>query len=193
MGQSSLGSGIIFAQKSGTSGVFNYEVLHDDIEKLVSMKSGMYSIPGYDREDIAQEIRMMCLKALEKYEPLKNHSTPFNYLARCVDNRLRNLLRDNGATLPKAKKEDVRAIARCERKQRLQSALPIGDEVHEDSLGAAPLSNNITEFVDAVQALLSYDLRESFTLLITQGPPAVPKAHLRIIKKTIREVYPDLL
>ena len=95
---SSVGSGIISTQKSWTSGLYNYEVLHDDIERLVSMKSGMYTIPGFDREDIAQEIRMMCLKALERYEPSKNHSTPFNYLARCVDNRLRNLLRDNGAT-----------------------------------------------------------------------------------------------
>jgi len=186
-------SGIRIEQKSWTSGLFNYEVLHDDIERLVSMKSGMYTIPGYDREDVAQEIRMMCLKALERYEPEKNHSTPFNYLARCVDNRLRNLLRDNGATIPKAKKDDERAIARCASKQKLQTALPIGDEVHEDALGAAPITNDITEFVDAVSSKLSYELRESFSLLITQGPPAVSKVHLRIIKRTIREVYPDLL
>jgi len=191
---SSVGSGIISTQKSWTSGLYNYEVLHDDIERLVSMKSGMYTIPGFDRDDIAQEIRMMCLKALEKYEPSKNHSTPFNYLARCVDNRLRNLLRDNGATIAKAKKEDERAIKRCEQKMRLQTALPIGDEVHEDSLGSAPIVNDITEFVDAVQAqLLSPELKASFSLLITQGPPAISKVHLRIIKRTIREVYPDLL
>lgn len=190
---SCFGSGIVVEKKSWTSGIISYETLQEDIEKLVSMKCGLYSIPGYDREDISQEIRMMCLKALEKYEPSKNHSTPFNYLARCVDNRLRNLLRDNGATLPKAKKNDERAIARCESKQKLQTALPIGDEVHEDSLGAAPFSGDNSEFIDAVSARLSCELKESFSLLITQGPPAVPKLHLRIIKKAIREVYPDLL
>lgn len=187
------GSGTITYHKSWTSGIFTYETLHDDIERLVSMKSGLYSIPNYDRDDIAQEIRMMCLRALEKYDPSKNHSTPFNYLARCVDNRLRNLLRDNGSTISKNKKDDVRAIARSESKQRLHSALPIGDEVSEDSLGAAPITPNLIEFVDAVQARLSVELRESFSLLINHGPPAVPKLHLRLIKRTIREVYPDLL
>ena len=70
-----------------------YELVADDIERLVSMKVGLYSIPHFDRDDIAQEIRMVCVKALAKYDETKNHSTPFHFLARCVDNRLRNSLR----------------------------------------------------------------------------------------------------
>jgi len=185
---------MIETQKSWTSGVFTYEALRDDIERLVSMKAGLYTIPNFDREDVAQEIRVMCINALARYEPEKNHSTPFNYLARCVDNRLRNLLRDHGATLPKAKREDEKAIARCESKMRLQTALPIGDEVHEDSLGHAPLTGDVTEFVDSIsQRLETKELRSSFSLLISEGPPAIPKLHLRVIKKTIKEVYPDMM
>lgn len=187
-------SGVFPELKSWSSGIYTYESLKDDIERLVSMKSGLYTIPGFEREDVSQEIRIICINALTKYEPLKSRTSPFNYLARCVDNRLRNLLRDNGATLPKSKREDVRAIARCESKQRLQSALPIGDEVHEDSLGAAPITPNLSEFIDSIiQRLESPEIRASFVLLISEGPPSIPKLHLRVIKKTIREIYPDLL
>lgn len=179
----------------GASGIaFTYESLRDDIERLVSMKCNLYTIPGYDLEDVSQEIRVMCIRALEKYDPSKNHSTPFHYLARCVDNRLRNLLRDNGATLPRSKKEDPKAIARCDSKMRLQTALPIGDEVHEDCLGFAPITPNLSEFIDSVSSRLETDeLKKSFSILINNGPPSIPKIHLRIIKKVIREVYPDIL
>ncbi len=176
-----------------SSGIYSYDVLKDDIERIVNMKASLYSIPGYDREDVSQEIRIFCIHALSKYDPSKNHSTPFNYLARCVDNRLRNLLRDNGATLPKSKRDDVRAIARCESKLKLQTALPIGDEIKEDALGSFNTSNSI-DFVDSIISRLeSSEIRASFYILINNGPPSIPKIHLKLIKKVIRDVYPDLL
>ena len=169
----------------------SYETLQTDIERLVSMKCDLYTIPGYDREDVGQEIRFICLKALEKYDTAKNHSTPFNYLARCVDNRLRNLLRDNGATLPKSQKENPKAIKRVEEKMRLQCAMPIED-VAEDACGYA--QPNIFEFVDVIKSRLpSKEIENSFSLLIHSGPSAISKEHLKIIRHTIREIYPDLL
>jgi DNA-directed RNA polymerase specialized sigma24 family protein len=169
---------------------FTYEDLETDIERLVSMKAGMYTIPGFDRDDVGQEIRMTCVKALTKYDAAKNNSTPFHYLARCVDNRMRNLLRDNAATLTKAQKDDKRAIARVEKKKRLQFTLGIGHDVDEAQLGESPEAIYVYEFKEAVESKLPDNVKPSLVLLIQRGPPSIPKAHLKVIKQVIREVFP---
>jgi hypothetical protein len=51
-----------------------YEDVAEDIERLVSMKVNLYNIPGFDRDDIAQEIRMVCVKAIDKWDASKNNS-----------------------------------------------------------------------------------------------------------------------
>lgn len=170
-----------------------YESLHHDIERLVSMKAGLYTIPGFERDDVAQEIRLTCVRALSKYDTAKNHSTPFHFLAQCVDNRLRNLLRDNGATLPKASKDDLKAIDRASQKHRLQSALSVGDDVPEDFLGFAPNSSNVLEFAELVLRELPPDIKESFKILIQAGPPSISKKHLAVIKRAIRNLYPGII
>ena len=103
-----------------------YEDVAEDIERLVSMKVNLYMIPGFDREDVAQEIRMVCVKAIAKYDASK---TPFHFLARCADNRLRNLVRDNAATLPKNKIGDKRAMERVRKKKALHAALSVGHDI----------------------------------------------------------------
>lgn len=155
------------------------------------MKAGLYVIPGFDREDIGQEIRMVCVKALEKYDASRNNSTPFHYLARCVDNRLRNLLRDNAATLSKAQQNDPKAIARVEKKRKLHFTLSVGVDVDESQLGESNgASLDIEEFKEAIIKKLPDDIKPSFDILIKSGPPSIPKAHLRAIKKVIKEIYP---
>lgn len=157
------------------------------------MKAGLYVIPGYDRDDVGQEIRLTCVRALEKYDASKNNSTPFHFLARCVDNRLRNLLRDNGATLAKNKKEDSKAIDRVEKKRKLQSAISVRDDVPEEALGGECAFRVPIELIEAVSKELSSELKYSFFILIKSGPPAIPKKHLKVIKKTIRELYPGFI
>ena len=171
---------------------FTYKVLEQDIERLVSMKAGMYTIPGFDREDIGQEIRMTCVKALAKYDASKSssHGSPFHYLARCADNRLRNLLRDNAATLTKAQKNDPKAIARVERKRKLKFTLGIGHDIEESQLGEAPEHVRVAEFQEAVEHKLPDAVKPSLATLIERGPPSIPKAHLKIIKQVIRELFP---
>lgn len=170
--------------------LISYTSLSDDIERLVYMKAGMYSIPGYDKEDVGQEIRFTCMKAIEKYNPDKNHSTPFHFLARCVDNRLRNLLRDNGFIVAKNKRDDQKAVDRAERKKRLEQAAPINAE-HADSIqsnsshGRTPI-----EMIEEIEKHLDCpELINSLHILIHNGPPSIPKKHLRIIKKVIKELY----
>ena len=170
---------------------FTYEDLATDIERLVSMKAGLYVIPGFDREDVGQEIRMTCVKALTKYDAAKNNSTPFHFLARCVDNRLRNLLRDNAATLTKAQKTDEKAIARVEKKKKLQFTLSVGHDVQESQLGQASRAVHVSEFKEEIESRLPEEVKPSLLILINRGPPSISKAHLKIIKQVIREVYPS--
>ena len=176
---------------SGILETLRYEDVAVDIERLVSMKSGLYVIPGYDREDVGQEIRMTCVKAIAKYDASKNNSTPFHFLARCVDNRLRNLLRDNAATLTKKQKTDEKAIARAEKKKKLLSTLSVGHDIDESQLGSAPTHIHLAEFKEAVSSKLSDEVKPSLIALLDGGPPCISKAHLKLIKQAIREVYPD--
>ena len=171
------------------SGIITYTSLSEDIERLVYMKAGMYSIPGYDKDDVGQEIRFTCMKAIEKYNPEKNHSTPFHFLACCVDNRLRNLLRDNGSIVAKSKRKDQKAIERADRKKRLEQAASIDSE-HADSIQSNSSHQTPIEMIEEIDKHLDCpELKRSLRILINNGPPSIPKKHLRIIKKIIKELY----
>ena len=76
------------------------EVTYDDIEEiveyLVRTKSRSYSFDCYEPADIAQEIRIICMLKLDKFDPEKVQPDKWqNFFGRCVDNGLKNLKRDN--------------------------------------------------------------------------------------------------
>jgi len=186
-------SQIEIAQSGFTKPDLLYEDVAEDIERLVSMKVNLYMIPGFDREDVAQEIRMVCVKAIAKYDASKNHSTPFHFLARCADNRLRNLVRDNAATLPKNKIGDKRAMERVRKKKALHSALSVGHDIPEDAIGDYTEASTASDLKESVELNLPKDVRPSFCLLVKSGPPSIPKSHLKLIKKVIRDLYPGII
>lgn len=164
-----------------------YEDVSMDIERLVSMKVGRYHIPGYDRDDMAQEIRLTCVKALSKYDKSKNNSTPFHFLARCVDNRLRNMVRDHTHNVAKSQRTDKKALERSDRKKLLSSALSMGDEVSEEAIEGNDFLLGDFLYRDSIRQKLPDDVKPSFTLLLSNGPPSICRNHLRIIKKVIQE------
>jgi len=72
-----------------------YSDIEDIVEELVRVKCGNYTFDVYDKHDIAQEIRILCLKALKKFEPkMQPREKWINFFGRCVDNGLMNLKRD---------------------------------------------------------------------------------------------------
>ncbi len=74
-----------------------YEDIEPIVEYLVRVKAPTYTFDCWDIEDIAQEIRIICLyHALPKYDASKSKDKKqlINYFGRCVDNRLKNLKRD---------------------------------------------------------------------------------------------------
>jgi len=76
------------------------EVTYDDIahiaEYLVKTKCRNYTFDCWAEDDIAQEIRLICFKALAHFDVARVKPDKWqNFFGRCVDNGLKNLKRDN--------------------------------------------------------------------------------------------------
>jgi len=72
-----------------------YKDIESMVEYLVKVKSDKFTFDHYDRDDIGQEIRIICLKVLGHFDFEKVKEDKWiNFFGRCVDNALRNLKRD---------------------------------------------------------------------------------------------------
>jgi len=73
-----------------------YSDISDIVEYLVNTKSRTYTFDCWTHEDIAQEIRIICFKALAHFDVSRVEPDKWkNFFGRCVDNGLKNLKRDN--------------------------------------------------------------------------------------------------
>lgn len=74
----------------------SYSDIEDIVEYLVKTKSRTYSFDCYTEEDIGQEIRIICFRALDHFDINRVKEDKWqNFFGRCVDNALKNLKRDN--------------------------------------------------------------------------------------------------
>lgn len=81
-------------KKTGTK--LNYKDIEPIVEYLVKTKSRTYSFDCYTNEDIGQEIRIICFRALDHFDINRVKEDKWqNFFGRCVDNGLKNLKRDN--------------------------------------------------------------------------------------------------
>jgi len=76
------------------------DITYDDIAKiveyLVKTKARNYTFDCWTEDDIAQEIRIICFKALAHFDVGRVKPDKWqNFFGRCVDNGLKNLKRDN--------------------------------------------------------------------------------------------------
>lgn len=62
------------------------------IEAIAERKRRTGAFAYFQGDDIAQEVWCICLRAIEEYDATKGKLE--HYLARCVENRLKNLRRD---------------------------------------------------------------------------------------------------
>jgi hypothetical protein len=65
----------------------------DIIEALVVIEGRKSIIPGMDQDDIAQEIRMECIRVLEFYDSSRIGPSPYKYLQTCIKNFIYNMKR----------------------------------------------------------------------------------------------------
>lgn len=134
------------SQKS--SNKLTYEDIEDIVEYLVRAKARDNVFDCWDADDIAQEIRIICLKALDSFEPEKamDRKTIINYFGTCVDTRLKNVKRDNYIRFnPPFSKARVREIEEnpeenAEDFQRLQN-FKHGIEEQKKIKHASPIDN----------------------------------------------------
>ncbi len=85
-------SGKFAAFTATPSGQLQYEDIEGIVEALVFTEGRRVPIPGLTFDDLAQEIRLECLRVLPTYERQKS-PVPFKYLQICVRNRLYNMRR----------------------------------------------------------------------------------------------------
>ncbi len=76
----------------------------DQINIVVNRISARYTFHGYELDDIKQEAFIICMDAMERYDP----SRPLeNFLSVHLSNRLKNFVRDNYYTKDQEEKKKV--------------------------------------------------------------------------------------
>jgi DNA-directed RNA polymerase specialized sigma24 family protein len=63
------------------------------IESIAARESNVAARSRIERDDLRQEIRMACIKALSQYDPTRIGPSPFAFLQRCAKNHRYNLSR----------------------------------------------------------------------------------------------------
>ena len=63
-------------------------------EELTKMKAGNYTFPGYEYEDISQEMWLMVHEASGRFDPTKVRTKTITFFNVHTNNRLNNLRRD---------------------------------------------------------------------------------------------------
>lgn len=161
-----------------------------DIERLVSMKAYKFNIPGYDIEDIKQEIRMVAIKAISKFDITKNNKGPFWFIATSVDNYLINLRRDNDAVISKKKlaEADEKTLDRLEQKRKLYYPTNIDDAARPNAPGLEYTFNHVYDVHDEIILHIPSGLIKSYWLLVNEGSEAISKSHFTQLKKIIKDI-----
>jgi hypothetical protein len=79
----------------GVSGVITYDDVQQVIDAVVYTESRKYAplLPGMEIEDVEQEIRYECLKAMGSYDPDRIGPYPYRFFQVCVKNHFYNMRR----------------------------------------------------------------------------------------------------
>lgn len=188
----------------------SYDDISDIVEYLVKVKSHAYVFDCYTEDDIGQEIRIICLRALERFDMSRvNDEKLVNYFGRCVDNALKNLKRDKYIRAPNSCSEDCKFLHEessdiqrvCKRwlnsKNNLQRRISVRHPINIDAVSDAVQDVNSSEEVD-IEDLKSYiiskvdeSLRPSVKIMFYGNPDDVPLRERRIIQAFIKDLLQE--
>ena len=149
------------------------EVL-DTIQLIVGRIAPKYTFQGYEVDDIKQEAFLICVDALDRYDP----SRPLeNFLSVNLSNRLKNFVRDNNYT----KSHDLK------KKALLPVSLSHDDNV-EDHREFEQLEN--VEMLEIIDNHINIEYRADY-LKILNSVHVPKKRKLEVLEhiKTILEDY----
>lgn len=108
----------------------------DQINIVVNRISARYTFHGYEVEDIKQEAFIICMDALDRYDP----SRPLeNFLSVHLSNRLKNFVRDNFYTKDEEEKKKILKPSSLS----YDDYIPYEDQVEDDKIDAQALQKTI--------------------------------------------------
>jgi hypothetical protein len=192
------------------SGAVTYGQITEIVEALVCIKGRSVHIPGFGPEDIAQEIRTECFKAISKYDDTRIGPNPYTFLDRCVHNHLYNMRR--GIYVPnnppcircpfwdKANKTctidemdpDDRTIPCRKITQYRQNMLTKASLKGPSTLENDPYDNNVSvdsDYIDLHESIREYlpnHLKDSYELMAVGRSDLVTHNHKKQIRELVR-------
>lgn len=195
-------------------GLPSYGDVEETIEKIVAIKCARWSFPGCDSDDIAQEVRLICFKALQKYDPSKENKGIFYFLAKSVDNGLYNLGRgiyfDNNPPCTrcpnynKVTKECCGSDKYVQYRKRMDRRRAIdnpkifsslvdnnNDDSNKDSAGLEKMESSLTGVIDLdehIRTNLEPELIPHYYEMVSGQISLVPPRIKRKIRDRIREI-----
>lgn len=195
-----------------TNKELSYNDIAEIVEYLVKTKSHQNTFDCYDQDDISQEIRLICLKALEHFDVSKVRMKLVNFFGRCVDNALKNLKRDNYirygqpcnadcAYLHGDEYLDSDLAKVCKRwikyRQNLQNKInikhPVSVDTVSDSISAPDFEEEI-ETKDLKEYLISQiddELRPHLINILEGDRRDVPANHRHKIQRFIKKIMKE--
>jgi RNA polymerase sigma factor (sigma-70 family) len=108
----------------------------DQINIVVNRISSRYTFHGYEVEDIKQEAFIICMDAMDRYDP----SRPLeNFLSVHLSNRLKNFVRDNFYTKDEEEKKKILKPSSLS----YEDYAPHQEQVEDDKIDAQALQKTI--------------------------------------------------
>jgi len=147
----------------------------DQINIVVNRISARYTFHGYEVEDIKQEAFIICMDALDRYDP----SRPLeNFLSVHLSNRLKNFVRDNFYTKGEDDKKKILKPSSLSHEE----FVPFEEKSEDDSIDAKAMQQTI-------DLKLPSDYRADYLKMINDV--YVPKKRREEVIELIKELLDE--
>ena len=147
----------------------------DQINIVVNRISARYTFHGYEVEDIKQEAFIICMDALDRYDP----SRPLeNFLSVHLSNRLKNFVRDNFYTKGEDDKKKILKPSSLSHEE----FVPLEEKSEDDSIDAKAMQKTI-------DLKLPSDYRADYLKMINDV--YVPKKRREEVIELIKELLDE--
>ncbi len=188
------------------SGIISYATISGTIEVLVSRESRRSLIPGMDQDDLAQEIRLVCLRVLDRFDPTRIGPSPYSFLRRCVHNYLYNMKRgvwvpnnppcnrcslwDKKNKICKVNEENCEDIKRYRRSMALKASIKRPGSLEYDVTDKSE-STSKADLEAAIKDKLPAHLKKSYELLISGRGREISHSHKKQIRRLVKDLISD--